>query len=195
MELFNLSALPLTAMLLQTRCHITVWQKTYTTDSRLEICEGMYAASPYFEKKCLAPGATIYVDGLRRMHLIQKKVKYEIQIGEVPYCYYGDKLIKYPYSALKGAQQAFDDGKLGSTLMSQDKIRVLFAACKTYKCAKVKRSFNTKLKDAEGNLFDINNYALWADRAPGLQESIELGTVKEVISEALLEELACTEIG
>jgi hypothetical protein len=195
MELFNLSALPLTAILLQTRCYITVWQKTHVTDSRLEICEGMYAASPYFEKKNLAPGATIYVDGLRRMYLISKKIRYEIQIGDFPCCYYGDRLIKYPYATLQGAQRALNEGKLGITVMPQDKIRVFFATSKLHKAPKVKRIFNVRLKDAEGNPFDVTNYALWADRAPGLQESIERGTVKEIISDAELEVLANTEIG
>lgn len=148
-------------------CHLPVWVKTAETDSRFHVYGNTFARSPFYEQIVLKPGCVIYVDGVNRVQLLKGRKRREIQFGELPVWYYGQKLSQNHFAQLEATQKAINSRKIAILHDSTQVALDLFNQAKPERVRKFARDFIQKARSNDGYSFDPDNHALWPERAPG----------------------------
>lgn len=157
MSIQLLTAYPLQAKIFKTQRVIPVWAKFSQMKSNIYLNDEVNLPLPVFKKHHLAKNSLVYIDGIKRLFVLAKNKKIEIQFSKEPVFYIGTEKLKYINDYFEGLDKAIHNGDLKESPMDTKECLSLFMAHREEKLI----TLDPKKISVYQNEFNESNLARW----------------------------------
>lgn len=152
-----LTAHPLQAKIFKTQRVLPVWVKFSQMKSNILLNNEVHLPLPVFRMHHLAKNSLVYADGIKRLFVLAKNKKNEIQFSKEPVFYIGTEKLKYINDYFDGIDHAIQNGDLKESPMDTKECLSLFMAHREEKLI----TLDPKKISVYQNVFNESNLARW----------------------------------